>query len=149
MQENTWARLRDSLPDTRDSRNLSRVFSCISVQNSVYAAPDHKGVGRRFDGKKRGEGGTGNFEPTSDFPERSWQLAFQFQPTDSATCDEFTVQSAFQKLVALVRGARVDDAAIKAKTGGKSALLAHVLLTPTRSFIAIIIFKHAVREERG
>ena len=81
--------------------------------------------------------------------ERSWQLAFQFQPTDSATCDEFTVQSAFQKLVALVRGARVDDAAIKAKTGGKSALLAHVLLTPTRSFIAIIIFKHAVREERG
>ena len=66
-------------------------------------------------------------------------MAFQFQPTDSATCDEFTVQLALWKLlVALVRRARVDDAAIKAKTGGKSAQLSHVL-TPTRSPIAIII----------
>ena len=32
MQENAWARLRDSRPGVRDSRNLAHAFSCISVK---------------------------------------------------------------------------------------------------------------------
>ena len=37
MQENMWARLRDSRPGAcmLDSRNLAYVFSCISVQNAL------------------------------------------------------------------------------------------------------------------
>ena len=39
MQENMWARLRDSRPwHARDSRNLAHVFSCISVQAFIYTS---------------------------------------------------------------------------------------------------------------
>ena len=106
MQENTWARLRDSHPD---SRNLSHVFSCISAQNSVYAAPDHKGVGRRcrlhhrFDGKKRGEGGMGNFEPTSLSAVGNWHFNFSPPILQLVTSLQFNWPFGSQLLLFVVR----------------------------------------------